>query len=217
MDAPSAPPLNTFRPGTAGVAKTEVELSISGRKLLDMDYFSKSDPLCVVYIKRTSYAGQKYWKEIARTECIDNNLNPDFVTKINIEYIFEEQQFMKFEVYDMDSDSKDLACHDFIGSAECTLGQIVSARGQDASNGLVLQLRNQRGSIRASLFKSKCGQLVIKSEDLKQCNDNVELTLGAIVGIENNTQIGAYTSSIFITTVLYLCFPPICLVLSKLF
>jgi len=49
------------------------------RNLLDCDVFSKSDPMCVVYMKTPEISK---WNEICRTECISNSLNPDFVTKV---------------------------------------------------------------------------------------------------------------------------------------
>jgi len=49
------------------------------RNLLDCDMFSKSDPMCVVYMKTPETSK---WNEICRTECISNSLNPDFVTKV---------------------------------------------------------------------------------------------------------------------------------------
>jgi len=49
------------------------------RNLLDCDVFSKSDPMCVVYMKTPETTK---WIEICRTECINNSLNPNFVTKV---------------------------------------------------------------------------------------------------------------------------------------
>ena len=86
-----------------------------------MDVFSKSDPICVVYIK--PFGSQK-WAEMKRTECIKNNLNPQWVTKVQMNYMFEEQQYLKFDVYDVDTNSRDLSEHDFLGSCTMTLGQI---------------------------------------------------------------------------------------------
>ena len=50
------------------------------RNLLDCDVFSKSDPMCVIFSK-TAQAPE--WKEIFRTETIDNTLNPSFAKKVN--------------------------------------------------------------------------------------------------------------------------------------
>ena len=89
-----------------------------------MDTFSKSDPMCVVYLKPF---GSEKFVELARTECIQNSLNPQWTTKVKIAYLFEEQQHMRFSVYDLDSRSTSLDDHDFIGSCEVTLGQIVTS------------------------------------------------------------------------------------------
>ncbi|KAG1649686.1 Copine-5 [Nymphon striatum] len=97
--------------------------SSSFRNLVDADVFSKSDPMCVAYTKQT---GLNEWYEIGRTETISNTLNPDFTKKFVLNYYFEESQKIKFEIYDIDSTSRRLEDHDFLGVAECTLGEIVS-------------------------------------------------------------------------------------------
>jgi hypothetical protein len=57
-------------------------------------------------------------------------LNPEFVKKILAEFYFERQEKFKVEVYDVDDDTKvdDLSAHDFIGSLEFELHQVVTAR-----------------------------------------------------------------------------------------
>ena len=92
---------------------------------MNKDALSKSDPMCVVYVQQQS---GRAWKEHARTEILQNTLNPEFSTKILIGYRFEEQQKLKFKIYDIDSDDPILENHDFLGEAECSLGQIVSAK-----------------------------------------------------------------------------------------
>ena len=39
------------------------------------------------------------WMQYGRTECIKNTLNPDFVTKFNVDYYFQESQTLKFELW----------------------------------------------------------------------------------------------------------------------
>ncbi|XP_036376796.1 copine-3-like isoform X1 [Megalops cyprinoides] len=103
---------------------TKVELTMSCENLLDMDVFSKSDPLCVL-LMNTSGA---QWYEIDRTEKVMNCLNPKFAKKFVVDYYFELVQKMKFAVYDIDNNTYDLSDDDFLGELECTLGQIVSSR-----------------------------------------------------------------------------------------
>ena len=67
------------------------------------------------------------WTETHRTETIQDNLNPEFATKIKIDFRFETQQKLKFAVYDSDSSSRSLGVHDFLGECFTTLGEIVGA------------------------------------------------------------------------------------------
>ncbi|XP_022609789.1 copine-3-like isoform X2 [Seriola dumerili] len=103
---------------------TKVELTISCENLMDMDVFSKSDPLCALYINTSG----SHWYEFGRTEMILNCLNPKFSKKFIIDYYFEMVQRLKFCVYDIDNNTYDLEDDDFLGELECTLGQIVSSR-----------------------------------------------------------------------------------------
>ncbi|XP_054478897.1 copine-3-like isoform X2 [Anoplopoma fimbria] len=103
---------------------TKVALSISCEKLLDMDAFSKSDPLCVLFMNSSG----PHWCEIGRTEKIENCLNPKFSKTFVIDYYFEMVQKLRFEVYDIDSNTCSLNDADFLGELECTLGQVVSSR-----------------------------------------------------------------------------------------
>ncbi|KAM9713104.1 copine-3-like isoform 2-T2 [Menidia menidia] len=115
---------------------TKVELTISCNNLMDMDVFSKSDPLCALYIS----ASGSHWYEFGRTEMILNCLNPKFAKKFVLDYYFEMVQKLKFCVYDIDNNTYDLSDDDFLGELECTLGQIVSNRQMTRQ----LLLKNQR-------------------------------------------------------------------------
>lgn len=147
----------TFVPGSASSPTAEVELSLSCRDLLDTDVFSKSDPMCVTYLK--TYETQD-WVEVGRTEMVKNTLNPDFVRKVHLTYRFEEQQWLKFAVYDIDNESPDLEEQDFLGECECTLGQVVSA------GRLALHLHHP---------SYERGQLIVYVEELATCRDEVIL------------------------------------------
>ncbi|XP_018553766.1 LOW QUALITY PROTEIN: copine-3-like [Lates calcarifer] len=110
-------------PGATHMA-TKVELTISCDNLMDMDIFSKSDPLCALYLNTSG----SHWYEYGRTEMILNCLNPRFAKKFVIDYYFEMVQKLKFCVYDIDNNTYDLSDDDFLGELECTLGQIVSSK-----------------------------------------------------------------------------------------
>ncbi|XP_061404768.1 LOW QUALITY PROTEIN: copine-3-like [Lethenteron reissneri] len=122
-------------PGVQGAQQcvTKVEISVSCTNLLDKDITSKSDPLCVLYME----CGPGNWMELGRTESVKNDLNPVFAHKFQIDYHFEEVQKLRFAIYDLDSPSKRLQDHDFLGDLTLTLGQVVSSK--KLSRALVLK------------------------------------------------------------------------------
>ena len=119
-----------FQPGGSSLPSTSVELSLRCEKLRDLDTFSKSDPFCVVELKTMGV--QNDWMEVGRTECIMDNLNPVWQKKINLDYNFEQRQMLRLRVYDLDSDSvgSKLDSQDFLGMAECSLGEVVSKQSR---------------------------------------------------------------------------------------
>ncbi|TGZ65970.1 hypothetical protein CRM22_005610 [Opisthorchis felineus] len=138
---------------------TTIELSISCRNLCDTDILSKSDPLVVVFEKTHDNS----WRELGRTEVIQNTLNPDFVKKIVIEYHFEEQQRLNFAVYDVDCTSDKLEKHDFLGNCEATLGEIAS------SWKVMKPLKNGPAE--------KCGSIIVIADEVSSCKDELILDI----------------------------------------
>lgn len=106
------------------------------------------------------------WMEHGRTEVLQNSLNPQFSTKIKIGYRFEEHQKLKFKIYDIDSHNPVLDAHDFLGEADCSLGQIVSAVNFTAP----LQLPKSKGN---------GGQVCIRAEEIGNSNEEVEFIFHA--------------------------------------
>ncbi|XP_065287258.2 copine-8-like isoform X3 [Dermacentor albipictus] len=84
-----------FTPAVACAPVVKVEISVSCRQLKLKDVFSKSDPMCVLFM-RTCNTDQ--WWEVGRTEMIRDCLDPDFVTKFIVDYYFEERQQLMFKV-----------------------------------------------------------------------------------------------------------------------
>jgi hypothetical protein len=99
----------------------KVELFISGRKLKDLDAFSKSDPQCMVYEMVNNQ-----WALRGKTEQILNQLNPDFQTRVMLNYFFEKQQQLKFVMIDGDGHGES----DTIGEIQCSMGNIMGAKAQ---------------------------------------------------------------------------------------
>ena len=112
------------RMATPGKFVSKVELHFSCKNLVDKDTFSKSDPIVTVKLFDPL---RKLWKEVDRTECVKNNLNPVFAKTVYLDYKFEEVQKIKFNVHDVDNETQTLDDDDFLGTLETTLGQVVSA------------------------------------------------------------------------------------------
>lgn len=123
--------------------------------------------------------------EYHRTECISNNHDPDFISKVNIAYRFEEQQRLKFEIYDIDSNSKNLGDHDFLGSAECNLSQIIS-------NGNV-KLPLSAG--KSAVGDGSNGYILIAAEELSALKNEIILQLSGIK-LENKHWFGKASPSL---------------------
>jgi len=66
------------------------------------------------------------WTEIGRTETIQNNQDPTFERAFNVDYVFDDVQAIRFELYDSDKKSDKLSDHDFLGHAESTVAEVVS-------------------------------------------------------------------------------------------
>ena len=91
--------------GQAGLAQ-KVELSLKCEELADMDTFSKSDPFCILYKLVKGQRNQVAWSIVGKTEVIHDNLNPQFIKKMLVDYHFEQSDRYKIEVYDSDDDSQ---------------------------------------------------------------------------------------------------------------
>ena len=135
-----------------------VELSVRCSDLADMDVMSKSDPVCVL-----SLLQGPAWLEFGRTEQIEDSLCPSWQKKFVMDYKFEERQHLKFAVYDLDSSSSQLEDHDFLGSIEVTLADIVASQSRGFSRPL----------------KGKGGKIHILSEELSSNKEEVTFTFSA--------------------------------------
>nr|XP_005296058.1 copine-9 isoform X1 [Chrysemys picta bellii] len=154
-----------LEPAPAGVPATKLELSVSCRNLLDMDTFSKSDPVVVLFVQGS---GSKEWREFGRTEVIDNTLNPDFVRKFVLDYFFEEKQNLRFDVYNVDSKSCNISKHkDFLGQAFVALGEVIGSQRSRLERPLT------------GVPGKKCGTILLSAEELSNCRDIVTMQLCA--------------------------------------
>ena len=183
--SPGSSPSSQFTPGSAAATPAStVELSISCAHLTDMDVFSKSDPFCVLYMKD----GDR-WLLVDKTETIDNTLDPVFEKKFVLQFRFEERQLLRLSVYDRDGPSQKLADHDFIGQAECSLGEVVSQQGKGLTRHLVGDKSTNTNSKQT---------ITVIAEELISSKEVLKLSLGA-KGLEKKNWFGLGSSDPFLT------------------
>jgi len=128
----------------------KVELYLACRNLKNLDALSKSDPQIRLYIKK-----QGKWDFIGKTETRMNNLNPNFRTTFTLDFIFEVQQILKFEVVDFD----DSTSSELIGMVETTLGAIVGGRNNTVT--LDLTPKGVKGT-------KSTGKIIIRGETVAE-------------------------------------------------
>ena len=155
---------------------SKIELRVSCRNLVDMDVLSKSDPFVVLFMQ---HQGNTTWSEIGRTETIMDNLNPDFVKSFTVDYFFEEQQNIKFEVYDSDDpNSRNLSSHDFIGRVVTTLGSIVGENCGKFQHGIQTASAKDTGYHSNNNFKrGSLGTIIVRAEEISANKDIVTFSL----------------------------------------
>uniref|UniRef100_A0A3Q1EJU8 C2 domain-containing protein n=1 Tax=Acanthochromis polyacanthus TaxID=80966 RepID=A0A3Q1EJU8_9TELE len=98
---------------------TKVELRLTCKGISDRDALSKPDPC---FILKMQSHGQ--WMEVDRTEVIRSCVNPTYSKVFTLDFYFEEVQRLRFELYDINSSHNGLKEATFLGSVECTLGQV---------------------------------------------------------------------------------------------
>ncbi|XP_073341431.1 copine-4 [Pagrus major] len=141
---------------------TKVELRLTCKGISDRDALSKPDP-CVI-LKMKSH-GQ--WMEVDRTEVIRSCVNPTYSKVFTLDFYFEEVQRLRFELYDINNSSHNgLKEADFLGSVECTLGQIISQRK------LSKALLRPGGTVGKAI-------ITITAEELTGNDDYIELSFSA--------------------------------------
>ncbi|XP_027131162.1 copine-4 [Larimichthys crocea] len=141
---------------------TKVELRLTCKGISDRDALSKPDP-CVVLNMQSH--GQ--WMEVDRTEVIRSCVNPTYSKVFTLDFYFEEVQRLRFELYDINNSSYNgLKEADFLGSVECTLGQIISQRK------LSKALLRPGGSVGKAI-------ITITAEELTGNDDYIELSFSA--------------------------------------
>ena len=104
-----------------------VALSFQCTNLPNLDTFTRTDGMCVLYKKE----GQ-VWKELGKTEVIMDNLNPKWVKNFEVPYHFEKREYYRVVIYDIDDFNRldNYSGHDLVGQVEFAIHEVVTAANQ---------------------------------------------------------------------------------------
>ncbi|CAD8107449.1 unnamed protein product [Paramecium sonneborni] len=139
--------MNQFDDSVKSQETQQIELFVNCRQLDDMG---------IVTFKKT-----KIWIKIDETEVIYNSLNPNFVKTFQMNYLFQVQQNLKFEVHHYISQTQTK----IIGKIETTVGEIIGSKNQIYTTYLI----NQSGK--------RSGKIIIKADQMKECNAEFKIQL----------------------------------------
>ena len=106
----------------------KVRLSLKARDLPKMDTFSHTDSFVVVNLVNPKTGAIQ---RIGSTAVVNNTENPDWPDQIVLNYVFEETQLLKIQVYDQDKpDLSNLKTQDFVGEVSFTLAKLMCSSNQ---------------------------------------------------------------------------------------
>ena len=142
---------------------TTIQLSLKCTKLINLDTFSKSDPVCVVFILQN-----KKWIEGGRTEILKDTQDPIWAHKVQLQYKLETKQVIMLEIYDTDSCKKSLDPDNFLGRVETTLENVVKSP------------RKQFTSMLQGGPKHEGSTLIVDVEEVSRNNDAVQIQFSAL-------------------------------------
>ena len=125
-DAVLAAVNQSIHANVSGLVNT-ITLSFACENLPNMDTFTRTDGIAVLYRQQGTQ-----WHRIGVTEVIMDNLNPAWVKSFDVQYHFEQRETYKVDIYDVDDEKNimNFAGHDYVGSLEFSVHEVVTSRDQ---------------------------------------------------------------------------------------
>ena len=141
-----------------------MQLFVEGKNLVDMDFFTVSDPICTLKTREANLPYAVY-RAVGETEVIDNNLNPCWIKHFTTQYIFNKDTELYFQVWNYNSPSS----KDLIGEVQLTLSEVMMAPGQTTIK--TLNHPDHKDKSR--------GMLKIRGDKIKNTEDPVKFQIEA--------------------------------------
>ncbi len=154
---------------------SKVDLKLTGYQLPSIST-GAPEAFAVVFYRNF---GKTDWIEISRSETV-KDANPCFQKLFSLEYHFAIYQEVRIVIFDRSTPSADLRQQRLIGVADCTLGKILSARG----NAIELPLTN------VELGPDASGKVLVRAEAVLATRKKLILDL-AIADLMNTQEFQA--------------------------
>lgn len=155
-------------------AAAHIELELRAIELKKKDVIGTSDPICYLQIPQhptITVTKQTKWKTIGKTEVQRNTVRPAWTKRFRLPYLFEENQFLRFYLVDVDNMKTERG--DPLGICETTLAQVVMA------GSITIPLLSVKG------LTGKYGKLILRTHD-QNASGQVRLDLNmAAKGLQN--------------------------------
>ena len=91
--------------------------------MVDLDYFSVSDPQCTLETKESGLKNA-VWRFNGKTEVIDNNLNPKWIKSYKVWFIFVKDIDLHFMIHNYNGEESQ---GELIGEGYISLSQLMLA------------------------------------------------------------------------------------------
>lgn len=135
-----------------------IEISVSCRNLKWQEPFFRPLHQVTMYLKKSLHG---IWTEYGATESVPESTDHDFVKTFEVDYVFEFQQYVKFQLMLKVQNGQPVR----LGSVETSIGAIVGAKSQI----LVLDLKNNHGE--------SSGEICFKYEKKHTTNESAFMKL----------------------------------------
>ena len=139
-----------------------MQLFVEGKNLVDLDFFTVSDPICTLKTRDANVIDVDY-KFSGETEVIDNNLNPLWIEHFTVLYSFKRDTELYFQVWNYNTATD----RDLIGEIKLKLSEIMTTSGLSVTKTLMLPSKPDKSR----------GGLKIRGDKLKTTEDRVKFQL----------------------------------------
>ena len=150
-----------------------MELFVEGQDLVDLDFFSVSDPICTLKTRESNLPLATF-NFNDETEVVYNNLNPKWIKHFSVWFIFVRDIDLWFQVWNYNGpDSKDL-----IGECEVSLSRLMLTPGQKMTIRLTLPEKTTDKKIKN---RQNRGTLVVRADKIRKTQDLIKFQISAVL------------------------------------